>query len=185
MTETLTTIETALKLAGGRPADECRAGGKIYNALARVLKKSPDQFPSQQLIVNRRMVAPSEVAEWYRFYRPADSPPLSVKVLYNNPKAKDRLQELSRELGATGPAEVLQWWIIGKLSIEGGNPEPEPLAYPWKAFSEDMTWKIQNKQTGATVKIGRVSSTGRGVNYYDRAVKEADRRNRSLLIEGD
>ena len=41
------------------------------------------------------------------------------------------------------------------------------------------------KATGATVKIGRVSSTGRGVNYYDRAVKEADRRNRSLLIEGD
>jgi hypothetical protein len=43
-----------------------------------------------------------------------------------------------------------------------------------------MYWYIENKVTGARVKIGRVG--GRRVNYFDRAREEALRRN--LKAEG-
>jgi len=55
---------------------------------------------------------------------------------------------------------------------------------PWHACPSphpgDLHWYIYNVQTGVYVKIGRVQLTG--VNYFDRAVEEAERRN-TLLQE--
>ncbi len=55
---------------------------------------------------------------------------------------------------------------------------------PWKACDhplDDKNWYIYNTQTGRYVKIGRVQL--RGVNYWDRAIEEAEQRNRKLRGE--
>jgi len=58
----------------------------------------------------------------------------------------------------------------------------QPDNGPWKAgelHRDDFNWYIINTQTGAFKKIGPVSR-GHGVNYFDRAVAEAERRNDAI-----
>jgi len=55
---------------------------------------------------------------------------------------------------------------------------------PWRVilWANGITlnnWYIVNTETGGTVKIGRVGR-GRGVNCYDRAHEECDRRNSKI-----
>jgi len=52
---------------------------------------------------------------------------------------------------------------------------------PWWAVSfKDMNWWIWNEITGRRRKIGPVRL--KGTNYFDRAVEEADRRNKALRV---
>jgi hypothetical protein len=53
----------------------------------------------------------------------------------------------------------------------------QPTGGPWRAAGYGAAWYIVNVETGAYKKIGPVSR-GRGVNYLDRAIDEAIRRNR-------
>lgn len=46
---------------------------------------------------------------------------------------------------------------------------------PWAVISTHEGWGIVNTVTRKTKKIG--PSTGRGINYFDRAETEANRRN--------
>ena len=180
--EPLTTIETALKLAGCS-AEDSRPNGRIYHALAAATSHKPEQFPSIEKDGSRVYVAPDEVAAWLKLYRPSGTRKMAAKIIYNNPNDKHRLIAMAQRLGCRGPAEVLQWWLDGRIEIDILERPAEPLAYPWKAFDEGDFWIIRNVDTGATKKIGRTGA--KRANYYDQAVTEADRRNRSLLIEGD
>ena len=51
---------------------------------------------------------------------------------------------------------------------------------PWRVTCYGTTWYIINVETKKGKKIGPVSRTGRGVNYFDRAKQEAEKRNGTL-----
>lgn len=46
----------------------------------------------------------------------------------------------------------------------------------WYVTSKGGYWAIVNAETGRSKKIGK--SSGRGINYFDRAMEEAQRRNK-------
>jgi hypothetical protein len=48
---------------------------------------------------------------------------------------------------------------------------------PWVIDNTKPYWAITNTQTGQTVKIGPVQS--KGINYFDRAMTEANKRNQT------
>lgn len=53
---------------------------------------------------------------------------------------------------------------------------------PWAVDnSQSECWGIINTETGKTKKIGPVKF--KGVNYFDRAVEEANGRNRALISQ--
>lgn len=53
---------------------------------------------------------------------------------------------------------------------------------PWVVDNTKPYWAITNIQTGKTVKIGPVQS--RGVNYFDKAISEANKRNQTQNTTG-
>lgn len=67
------------------------------------------------------------------------------------------------------------WNTTGKTWITASVPGP------WAIDNSlpNVVWGIIHTGTGRTKKIGKVS--GRGVNYFDRAAEEANKRNLALL----
>ena len=51
---------------------------------------------------------------------------------------------------------------------------------PWWVGSDQTCWYVVNRDTSRSARIGRISK-GRGINYFDRAMTEADRRNRVAI----
>jgi len=59
---------------------------------------------------------------------------------------------------------------------DGDSSYPHYYRGPWKILSEfSDNWSIINGSNGRVVKIGPVQM--RGINYYDRAIGECERRN--------
>ena len=50
---------------------------------------------------------------------------------------------------------------------------------PYGVGSTDRSWYVVNKHTGEAKRIGPIQLTG--VNYFDKAMEEADRRNKMRI----